>query len=122
VCGFETTSTINTFVTRFEPALAKTVLPCWDEPSAKAVFNVSIKYPRKYVMLTNTQEVLRIDHDGVEGVDYVISFYAPTPPMSTYLLAFAMGEWSAIETETESGVPVRFYASVYRLDSLQVNK
>jgi puromycin-sensitive aminopeptidase len=36
--------------------------------------------------------------------------YATTPKMSTYLLAFAVGEYESVEDATKGGVTVRVWA------------
>lgn len=45
-------------VTKFEPKFAHTFLPCWDEPSIKTTFNVSILHAKKYNMVLSNMPVI----------------------------------------------------------------
>ena len=68
--------------------------PCIDEPNAKAEFNITLKIPNKKELtaLSNTQ----IIEEKIENNFRVIKF-EKTPIMSTYLLAFFIGEVDYIE-------------------------
>eukprot|EP01059_Diplonema_ambulator_P004252 TRINITY_DN13957_c0_g1_i1.p1 TRINITY_DN13957_c0_g1~~TRINITY_DN13957_c0_g1_i1.p1 ORF type:complete len:885 (+),score=385.47 TRINITY_DN13957_c0_g1_i1:44-2656(+) len=79
--------------TQFEPVDARRALPCWDEPLHKATFDVVLVFPEELTALSNMQEVSESTENGLRTVTY-----ATTPKMSTYLLAFAVGEFEYIET------------------------
>ncbi len=97
-------------VTQFEAADARRAFPCWDEPARKAVFEVTLVVPGDRVAVSNMPPV-RIDSrdDGRKTVRF-----AETPVMSTYLLAFIVGEFDHIETQTKEGVTVRVYTPLGR--------
>lgn len=44
-------------VTKFEPKFAHTFLPCWDEPSIKTTFNVSILHEKHFNMALSNMPV-----------------------------------------------------------------
>uniref|UniRef100_A0A8C2XBW9 Aminopeptidase n=1 Tax=Cyclopterus lumpus TaxID=8103 RepID=A0A8C2XBW9_CYCLU len=76
--------------TNLEPADARTVFPCFDEPEMKAVFHVTIIHRRDTVALGNAD--MR-DSNILDDVWKVTYFY-PTPKMSTYLFAFTVSEFT----------------------------
>ncbi|KIH55427.1 hypothetical protein ANCDUO_14414, partial [Ancylostoma duodenale] len=80
-------SVVSSFTTKFEPALARSFVPCWDDPGIKATFNISVLHHSKYVVLSNMPKSGQKRRS--EGV--VTTTFHETPPMSTYLLAFAIG-------------------------------
>ncbi len=92
--------------TQFESHHAREVFPCIDEPEAKAIFNLSLTAPIGETVLANTPVFKTEKSDGQQ----LISF-EPTPRMSTYLLAFVIGQLSYLEKQTKSGVAVRSYAT-----------
>ncbi|XP_017321402.1 alanyl (membrane) aminopeptidase-like b [Ictalurus punctatus] len=66
---------------------ARKVFPCFDEPAMKAVFNITIIHRAKTKALSNA----RSDNERyVDGDKWVATTFAPTPIMSTYLLAFTV--------------------------------
>jgi len=75
--------------TEHEPASARLLLPCWDEPVFRAAFRLSADVPAGFKAFSNMpvarQEVLP------GGALQRISF-EPTPRMASYLLAFVTGE------------------------------
>lgn len=74
------------------------VFPCWDEPIYKALFNVTLEVAPEMTALSN-MEVIG-DHKLPSG-NKVVRF-ATTPMMSTYLLAFAIGDFEYIMVHFES--------------------
>ena len=93
-------------VTQFEATDARRALPCWDEPAHKARFDVRLTVPRNRVALSNMPVV---HTENVSDTLHTLT-YDTTPIMSTYLLAFVVGEFDYIEARTpERGVVVRVY-------------
>jgi puromycin-sensitive aminopeptidase len=97
--------------TQFESTDARRCLPCFDEPSIKAVFEVTLVVPEDRIALSNmnctsgNSEIL----SGANGEKKKIVTFAPSPIMSTYLLAFIVGEFDFVEGKTEGGLPCRVY-------------
>lgn len=104
--------------TQFESHYARECFPCIDEPGAKATFELSISVPDFEdgdVVLANTecQEITTEDNHP----KYI---FAPTPRMSTYLLAWVIGKFQKVETTNQHGVKVTSYAALNQsLSSLE---
>lgn len=95
-------SVVTSFTTKFEPAMARSFLPCWDDPGVKATFNVSVVHPSRFVVLSNMPRCAeKKRRDGT-----TITTFQETPPMSTYLLAFAIGEIVPLEMRTGRNLPL----------------
>ncbi|RNF04316.1 aminopeptidase-like protein [Trypanosoma conorhini] len=78
--------------TQFEAVDARRAIPCWDEPAIKAVFEMIITAPSNMMVLSN------MPHQHKEEVgDKIRWTFSPTPKMSTYLLAWTIGEFEYIE-------------------------
>lgn len=79
--------------TQFEAVDARRAFPCWDEPAHKAVFHIVITAPSHMKCLSNTHVVSQ-----EAAADLTTYTYAPTPKMSTYLVAWTIGELDSIST------------------------
>ncbi len=89
--------------TQFEATDARRAFPCFDEPAQKAVFDVSLVIPEDKTAISNTLPIKTEENDNGKK----IVTFAPTPKMSTYLLAFMAGDFEHIEKKTKTGVLVR---------------
>ena len=74
---------------------APLVFACFDQPDLKAVFEVSVTAPDDWTVLGNS--VARKTGEGRWEC-------APTPPLSTYLLAVVAGPYHSVHTE-HAGLP-----------------
>ncbi|KAG9244597.1 aminopeptidase-like protein [Calycina marina] len=100
------------FSTQFESCDARRAFPCFDEPNLKATFDFEIEIPDDQVALSNMPEKsTRSSKPGTK----IVSFDT-TPIMSTYLLAWAVGDFEYIEDFTKrkykgKPLPVRVYTT-----------
>lgn len=93
--------------TQFEATDARRAFPCIDEPSKKAVFEVSLIIPKELHAVSNT---VIISEEIIEETHKKVTF-APSPKMSSYLVAFVVGKFEFVETKTKEGVTVRVYTT-----------
>lgn len=91
--------------TQFEATDARRCIPCFDEPTHKAVFHIKLIVPVEKTAISNTLPVQVTEHEA----GFKIVSFAPTPKMSTYLLAFIVGDFEFVEKRSRSGVLVRVY-------------
>lgn len=93
----------NLATTQFEPADARRAFPCWDEPDFKATFEVTLVVDDGLTALSNGPVV---SEEPVDGGRRRVRF-APTMPMSTYLVAFVVGEFDLTAARDVKGVALR---------------
>ena len=88
--------------TQFEPTDARRAFPCWDEPAKKATFEVTLVFSDEFQAVSNTPVV----EEAIPGPGLKSVKFAETPIMSTYLLAFIVGNLVSVEQQAESGTKV----------------
>ncbi|THH28050.1 hypothetical protein EUX98_g6135 [Antrodiella citrinella] len=123
-------------LTQFQPTAARHAFPCWDEPLLKATFSITLISRDNTVALSNMPAVAENKYDpNAEYKGGVISWltsklsavpktdgpwkiteFAMTPPMSTYVVAFANGPFVYLESSYKSPLsgatrPLRIYTT-----------
>ncbi|KAK9474599.1 peptidase family M1-domain-containing protein [Dipodascopsis tothii] len=109
------------YSTQFESSDARRAFPCFDEPALKATFDFSITVPETWTALSNMPEVSSKPPEdgkkkGVAPTALKTVTFATTPVMSTYLLAWACGDFEYVEGETArlyhgKPLPVKVYTT-----------
>ncbi|MDB5469152.1 MAG: Membrane alanine aminopeptidase, partial [Caulobacter sp.] len=67
---------------QLQPDHARRVFPCLDDPSLRAVLELSVTVPDGWTAISNA---------AVAGRDGITTTFAPTPPLPTHLMAVALG-------------------------------
>ena len=94
------------FATQFESHHAREVFPCVDEPAAKAEYNLTLVTRTGITVLGNMPV-----KSQKENIDSLTTTFEKTPRMSSYLLAFVIGELHKETAHTKSGVEVNVWAT-----------
>jgi aminopeptidase N len=95
--------------TQFESTDARSAFPCYDEPNCKASFDISIEVSKELQVLSNMP--LKSEETKLENK---IFKFVKTPKMSTYLVAWAIGQFEYVESKTlreynGAKLPIRVY-------------
>jgi aminopeptidase N len=93
--------------TQFESHYARDVFPCIDEPEAKATFHLTLITPPGLQLLSNTP----IEKQATLPDSMMSTSFETTPLMSTYLLAFVIGNMHSKSTKTKRGTNVGVWAT-----------
>jgi puromycin-sensitive aminopeptidase len=93
--------------TQFESTDARRAFPCWDEPAFKAVYQVTLVVDEKLRAISNAR-VLR--ETVLPGTGRKKVVFADTIKMSTYLVAFIVGEFEATDPVMVGHAPLRVWA------------
>jgi puromycin-sensitive aminopeptidase len=90
-------------VSQLEAADARRFFPCFDEPAFKARFTLRVTTRRTHTVISNMPVAQQHDVGGDEKqVDF-----EPTPLLSTYLVALAVGELECSEPVYAGNVAIR---------------
>lgn len=95
--------TATALYTQLENSDARKVFPSWDEPAYKATFTLKARVPASFLAFSNMPVASRKELG--DGNSLVV--FDRSPPMSTYLLFFSIGEFDRLTStsaNTEVGV------------------
>jgi aminopeptidase N len=90
--------------TQFEPADAKRMFACFDQPDLKAAFTLHVVAPFDWQVVSNTGG--RTIEAGPAGSQLV--HFTPTKRISTYLVALIAGPYAKV-TDSHEGIPLGLY-------------
>jgi aminopeptidase N/puromycin-sensitive aminopeptidase len=93
----------NYAVTQFESTDARRAFPSFDEPAFKATYDVSLTIDAGDTAISNSP--IATDTPGPAAGKHTLKFL-PTPKMSTYLVAFLVGDFQCSSGE-QDGVAIR---------------
>src|SRR5213594_2272788 len=91
--------------TQFESTDARRGFPCWDEPAFKAVFGITLVVPEGLAAVSNAA----VAAEAPAGPGKKAVSFADTIRMSTYLVAFVVGELEATDPVMVGRAPVRVW-------------
>jgi aminopeptidase N len=104
VAGDESLNRNNDFLyTLFVPARARYAFPCFDQPSLKGRYSLTLEIPAAWQVTANGAEIGRHTAGGRTTVRF-----AETRPLPTYLFAFAAGRFQ-VETAVRNGRTFRMF-------------
>ena len=91
--------------TQLEATEARKFFPCFDEPAMKARFQISVTTAAAHAVISNAPALrTRPAGRGRKTVSF-----APTPPLSTYLVALAVGPLEASRRSFVGPTPIRVW-------------
>ncbi len=94
-------------MTQFESHHAREAFPCIDEPEAKATFDLALVTEKDVTVLGNTP----IKKQEALSGNSLATTFETTPRMSSYLLAFVVGDLQRKTTRTKRGTEVSVWAT-----------
>ena len=86
---------------KLEPADARRIFPCWDEPAFKATFALEVTVPQNFLAVGN----MPIVREEPVAPNLKRVAFAPTPKMSSYLFVLTTGELERLTADAD-GVTV----------------
>jgi puromycin-sensitive aminopeptidase len=93
--------------TQFESTDARRAFPCWDEPAFKSIFQVTLVVDEALTAVSNARAIRETLLPGTGKKEVV---FADTIKMSTYLVAFIVGEFEATDAVMIGNAPLRVWA------------
>ena len=93
--------------TQFESTDARRAFPCWDEPAFKAVFQVTLVVDQGLTAISNARTLREVTLPESGKTEFV---FADSMRMSTYLVAFIVGEFESTDPVMVGDAPLRVWA------------
>jgi len=95
-------------MTQFEETDARRAFPCFDEPSVKIPWELTLVVPRQLLAVSNTP----LASEEPAGAEMKRVRFAPTKPLPSYLVAFGVGPYDTVDARPAgmNKVPMRVYA------------
>ena len=91
--------------TQLCPTDARRFFPCFDEPGHKACYSVSVIAPRDQTVIANAPIAREEDRpDGRKRTEF-----ERTPPLSSYLIALAVGPFEVAARSRTGSTPIQVY-------------
>ena len=84
--------------TQYEPADARRVFACFEQPDLKAPFTFAVTAPEHWQVLSNQAVETRTSTGGAQTVTF-----APTLPISTYITAIVAGPYHRVDSTWSRG-------------------
>lgn len=88
---------------QFEPIAARSCFPSFDEPRFKTPFEISLTIPQLDAGISNGALLKETKNKNKTKT----LLFEKTPPLPTYLIAFAVGPFDIIKNKTDSRIPLR---------------
>lgn len=93
--------------TQFEPTGARLAFPLFDEPGFKLPWTLTLTVPAALTALSNMPVAQTDTADAPPGMKRVR--FATTPPLPSYLLAFAVGDFESVDAGQVGATPLRVW-------------
>jgi puromycin-sensitive aminopeptidase len=93
--------------TQCEATDARAIFPCFDEPTFKARFAWEVTTSPDVTALANGPLVSATQSDDGQSKTWT---FAPTKPMSSYLVALVIGDIAGTEEQNVDGTPIRVWS------------
>ena len=122
-------------LTQFEPTADRRAFPCWDEPLLKATFAITLVSRDGTVNLANMNDISETVYEAGSALPqdadlasllqstctegkWKITKFATTPPMSSYIVAWANGYFEKLESTVKLPVsgkelPLRIFGAYF---------
>ncbi len=92
--------------TQFESHYARQAFPVIDEPEAKATFAITLTTEKNVTVLSNMPVIQQTEQE-----EHLVTTFATTPRMSSYLVAWVIGDLQKKSATTNNGVEVNIWAT-----------